>query len=85
MIREIEFSPDYVQKQTDILIRLRETQAKLDLQSTRSSLNESTSTHWCGENRSAILPKLLLPTFNGDLVEFQSFWDRLNGLIDIRA
>lgn len=43
--------------------------------------SNSNQNNWKGAN----LPKLQLPHFNGDILEFQSFWDKFTALIDNRS
>ena len=61
--------------------RVQATQRLLDLEKTRTPSESGSSVDSLGLSNIR-LPKLELPKFSGDLIEWQSFWDRFVALVD---
>ncbi|GFO27533.1 Zinc knuckle protein [Plakobranchus ocellatus] len=84
---EIESGNSYRSEKTNILIKIKELinnvkGATSEKASDRSSA--SVSGHSFTRNKHVNLPRLQLPKFGGDILEFQEFWDQFTAIIDNR-
>ncbi|GFO37593.1 gypsy retrotransposon integrase-like protein 1 [Plakobranchus ocellatus] len=84
---EIESGNSYRSEKTNILIKVKELinnvkGAASEKASDRSSASVSGDSFT--RNKHVNLPRLHLPKFGGDILEFQEFWDQFTAIIDNR-
>ena len=83
MLAEIEPGEEFRKQKIDIFIKFKELETSL--LKNKDSESSSSRSSVGGEGKNIVnLPKLTLPTFDGDILTFQSFWDKFTAIIDSR-